>query len=327
MKNRKLLTIASLLVIIGIIIFFVGFANADFNIKNISTIKYEEKSYSTNTNIEKINIGDYDMSVDITPSPDDKIHIKYYENKKRKYIISEKNGVLDIQKEKPSIINIFSMSIDFNNTKLSVKIPKNYNGELIVKTSNNSISISDINLGDVSLTTSNGKIHSTNISCSSSLELKSSNASIDVENVKVSGDIICDTSNGKTNLTNVSSLEDIRCETSNGTIYVVDTKCNYINAKSSNGTISLDNFSTNSSIEIRTSNSKVLFNNISFNDKFKITTSNGKIKGNLNGKIDEYTINYKTSNGDSNLPNDYVGGNKQIDFRTSNSDIDVDFTK
>ena len=57
-----------------------------------------------------------------------------------------------------------------------------------------------------------------------------------------------------------------------------------------------------------------------------MTISNSSIIGIVHGSMSDFTIKIKTSNGKSNLPEQFGSGNKKLTASTSNGAINIEFT-
>ncbi|WP_028855191.1 DUF4097 family beta strand repeat-containing protein [Psychrilyobacter atlanticus] len=175
------------------------------------------------------------------------------------------------------IFSFFSKSEDIS---IVVKVPKNFNKKLSIKSSNGSINASDLAL-DFKVITSNGNIDIIDITGNSNL--RSSNGDITI--INNTGNVEGKTSNGSINIDN--NKGDIRFKTSNGNITA---------------------FKIDGSVNLKTSNSSILLTNASF--IANLETSNGNIT--VNSDTLSKDGNIKTSNGDIELSIDKLEGNNKI---------------
>ena len=111
--------------------------------------------------------------------------------------------------------------------------------------------------------------------------------------------------------------------TSNARIAADDTNAGkMLKMVTSNGSISAVNVSAPKFIA-HTSNGSIKVQGIN-SGEITIATANGSIAGTIPGRMEDYAITSKTSNGKNNLPNGTAGA-KKLDVRTSNGSISVDF--
>jgi len=307
MKQNKIYIIATICFLVGISVVLIGFSLIHFDVTRLDTKgKYEQKNFVSSEPIHDIEVNDKNIGVTLSASIDDKVHISYFENEKDYYAITQsKGGKLHIQKKDVRKWYDHFFVMNFQTIKLSVAIPKNYSGEMSIHTSNGHIDVSNLQANTMKLETSNSKITTDHVVVSEKLEAVTSNASISLTKTKTKGDVLCETNNGKI------SLDQVQCES--------------LQAKSANGRIDLKSVVTSNNITAQTSNSRISFQKIAFGTKLDCQTSNGAVEGTMKGKLTDYSIRSKTSNGRNNLPEHQEGGEKEIVIKTSNSGIEVGF--
>ena len=307
MKLTKIIIAGLICLLIGVVIFFVGFALADFDITKISTeSKIQMKNFDSVNDVKEIIVEEKNLLFEIRKSTDDSVHFTYYENDKEYYDINQSDdGVLSIVKKDTRKWYDYIFNINFQTNEPVIYIPKNYSGDLSVEDSNSSIDISDVTAMNVSLTTSNGKIVADKVMTSGKFDVSTSNGSIIISKMKASGDFISRTSNGKIDLEDVEAAN--------------------FDLKTSNANVILNSIISQNDIALVTSNGQIDLENIDFSNGFKCRSSNGSISGEIKGNVSDYSIKSKTSNGNNNLPENSSGGDKSIDIETSNSSIEVNF--
>lgn len=101
MKKNKLIVIAAICLVAGLIIFGIGFWIADFDFINLSSgPNYTEKTFDSSKIYNAIIIKDEDTDVNIVKSEDDSFHISYFENEKKQYEVKENNDTLTLTVKK-----------------------------------------------------------------------------------------------------------------------------------------------------------------------------------------------------------------------------------
>lgn len=307
MKLKKLTIVGLVCLFIGLVLLIVGFAITGFDITKISTeSKYQMKNFVSTNDVKEIIVEERNLLFEIRKSTDDKVHFTYYENDKEFYDIKQSDdGILSIIKKDTRIWYDFIFNINFQTNKPIIYIPDDFSGDLSVEDSNSSIDISDITAGNISLTTSNAKIIANDIVTSGKFEASSSNGTIVISKIKAEGDFICNTTSGKIDLKEIEA--------------------DNFDLKTSNAIVILNAIVSQNDIVIETSNAQVRFEDIDFGNRFRCRSSNGSIKGEIKGKLADYTIRSRTSNGNNNLPENSSGGAKTIDIETSNNSIEVNF--
>lgn len=308
MKTNKIYIIGAIILVLGLFLFAVGFSMTGFDITKLDTEgTYEEKTYQSNGNVKAITINDSNTDVKVIVSADNKLHMTYYENEHAYYEISEDNNTLSVEKKNNFkwYNNLFNLK--FEKTTLLLTVPSDFDGELSVKTSNNSITVTDINIEEMLLRSSNGKIEVENVKVAGLLDTNTSNSSIYISDSAISGDVVCRTSNGKIELEKV--------------------ECGNAKADSSNGGITIAAVTSKGRIEAQSSNGRIEIDDIEFGTDLTLITSNNSINGEINGKLADYSVSSRTSNAKNNLPENLKSGDKNITVNTSNGAIDIEFSE
>jgi len=307
MKSNRLLIVAAVFLLLGIVLGLAGFAMADFDPHVLSSGgNLQEKSYFSSSRVTGIEVDIQNTRVKLEPSYDNKVHLTYYENDVLYYTVKEsEDGRLtvtmnDQMKWYDYVFNIENVYYEF-----TIAIPDNYAGDIRLKTSNGDVDISDTKAGNLTLITSNSRITS--------------------ENLTVAGDMKLDNSNGKISVSDVIVNGGITCETSNSEISLSGSAGESISAKNSNGAIVLNNLTAREELIAETSNSDISMDSVSAGASIVCNTSNGSIEGDIFGKLSDFTVSAKTSNGSSNLPTHMEGGDKKLELKTSCGNISVDF--
>ncbi|MHB1483515.1 MAG: DUF4097 family beta strand repeat-containing protein [Saccharofermentanales bacterium] len=143
--------------------------------------------------------------------------------------------------------------------------------------------------------------------------------------VDYTGDLSVENSNSRISISDINA-NDISLTTSNGKITASNVVASgKIDFKTSNAMVEVDGVISKKDIKFETSNAQIKFKNIDFDNTLDCHTSNASIKGEIKGKMSDYSIRSKTSNGKNNLPENASGGAKTINIETSNSSIEVNF--
>ena len=257
-----------------------------------------------------VNIIDSNKKITLEPSEDaDTIEIIYYDNDESHYDINlDQTGRLNIQYTEKMHWYEYVFTFNWKDYDMTVRVPASYDGGISLKTSNANITVGDMNI-------------------TGSLTAKTSNAKITAENLNVDGDYTAETSNGRIESNNLFVTGDIITDTSNAEQLMTKVSANGINCTTSNGKISLIQVVAGDWLTCKTSNGAVEFYDIDAGRSIDCKTSNGKVSGSIAGKMTDYRIVSKTSNGDNNLPDNWPGGDKLLDIKTSNARIDVSFNE
>ena len=329
-KGKKKYLIAGSMFAAGLVIFLIGFSIVGFNISRISTVSpYEEKEFTESKEVSHIQVDVENLAIEFASTKENELHIQYFENKEITYLIENTGGNLQIKQQDHSkwYNQFFVIDWDMRNKTMVISIPENFEGNIDIKTSNASVELSEINIEKLIARSSNGKININNLSVRDDLDIKTSNSSINLENVQITGDAQIRTGNGAITLKDIDIKGESICSTSNASINLMNLSAKDLNLQTDNGKIDLKNTTVRKGILADTSNNSILLDDVDVGETIICTTSNGGIKGTIIGAMEDFSITSQTSNGNNNLPTDTNKGEKTARFKTSNSSIQVNFTK
>lgn len=300
---KKLTIIGAIILGLGLITAFIGFALCDFNIdkldRNGELIKKEVK-YDSYANKIKVDLKDADIV--IKKSDDDSLAFNYYENKKIKYELSNTKEEISLTQK----INItwFDKIFNLYTKKITVTfyIPNSFKGELKVTDKNGDIEIYDSYANNINLTTDNGSIKLENTN-SSNINLTTKNGNVKADNIEVKNEAIFKSISGEISVNNIKA-SNLSLETKSGSTKLNNISSSYLNVNTLNGRIN--------------------FSDLSVSVEAKLKSSNGSINGSILGDYEDYIVKASTKNGESNLTNKNSGKISLI-IETLNGNISVSF--
>ena len=307
MKYGKIYITAAIFLFVGIIIFGIGFAMMGFNIMNFDTEPaYLEKSYSLDGNVSAIVVEEFDATINILPSTDKKINIKYYENGNKTYSINKLvDGSLSIKKNKTAGLFNNLLTFSVSTPILTIEIPEKYEGKMIIENQNGNTIAEGICMGSIKAEAENGFVRIYESSVLGNLDVDTENGNIELYETQIGGTAKLSCENGRL-FAQAVTASDIYTENENGFTALVDTKAkNTVFSESENGNIEL------SSVE--------------FNTGATIITENGDIRGSVIGEESDFSFNCVSSNGICNLGSSAPQGPKQLNLRSENGDIEIAF--
>jgi ElaB/YqjD/DUF883 family membrane-anchored ribosome-binding protein len=256
-----------------------------------------------------------DMPIQVKPVEGNDAKLIYYTCENDPYQAQLQNGVLTLQSADGghSRKGRFSFSMLGGIIKLGwsksaptveLFLPPDALVDLLAHTGNCSIKVNGMNaLCDTDLKTTNSRIALEGVTCVR-LEARTTNARIVLEQV--------------------SAKQDIQCTTSNSRIESRQVKCGgNITLTTSNSRITAEATAARGELNLTTSNSSMDVNALSA-DTITLRTSNGSISGTLPGRMSDWAIESRTSNGSNSLPTDQPG-EKLLRVRTSNGSIRIRF--
>ena len=193
-----------------------------------SSKPFEEKNYTSDTQINEINLDVRDREIEVSASEDEQIHIQYFENNKEYYDISVSDE------------NVLTM------TSASDKEWTDYIG---VKTSAEdrkiSLQIPDVLLNNLTLSTTNEDITFSALAIGGSANISSNGGNIVFENLDVGNNLTLNVKNGDISGTVVGSYDDfsIQSEMKKGESNLPDNKDGgekALNVSANNGDVNIE---------------------------------------------------------------------------------------
>ena len=219
----------------------------------------------------------------------DQVLIKYPESKSSSYTITEDEGQLTISEKSNQIFGICGFDFFF---------PRDWEVEVILPVDS---------LDNVTLDSSSGDVDLKQLVIKENLDLSLSSGDVRLETVTVAGETSVQLSSGAIDLTNVVS-KDMYLRVTSGDIQLEGAiVANQTTLEATSGDIGLSQFKAGQETEI--------------------SVTSGNIKGDLVGKITEYTIQSSVTSGDNNLPQELDGGYKQLRVEATSGDINLQFEK
>lgn len=304
MKLSKLYIIAAAFLLVGIIVFVAGFAMLDFDFSNFDTEPvYTPMKYTESGSISGIVIKDDGADIKFTQSSDKKIHIKYYENGVRTYEITKLEGDILSVELKNNADWKQKLNLSRSTPVITVMLPKKFRGDIRIESQKGDVEFDSVVAEGVTVTSSGGDIRMFGCTVSGNMTATAQSGNVELYNNKISGvaqfnsfrgnilaqlvtasEIYVDTTRGHVTLADVSSLGNIFGECDGG-----DIRLSALGAKQS----------------------------------ITLIADGGSIRGSLTGHADDYAYNCNAQGGACNLPQNNLGGKKNLNLRTQNGDIDI----
>lgn len=146
-----------------------------------SSEPFEEKSYTSDTQISEINLDVRDREIEVSLSKDEQVHIKYYESSKEYYDISvsDENVLTMAGASNKEWTDYIGGKPSDEYRKISLQIPDALLENLTLSTTNEDISLSDLAVtGSINISSNGGDIEFKKLDVGSALTLKAKNGDI-----------------------------------------------------------------------------------------------------------------------------------------------------
>lgn len=142
---------------------------------------FEEKSYTSDTQINEINLDVEDREIEVSLSEDEKVHIQYYENSKEYYEISvsDENVLTMVSASNKEWTDYIGGKPAAENRKILLQIPDTLLENLTLSTTNEDITLSALAVtGSINISSNGGNITFGNLDVGNALTLNVKNGDI-----------------------------------------------------------------------------------------------------------------------------------------------------
>lgn len=191
-----------------------------------------QKSYTAEVeNIAEVCIDVRDRQIEVVSSPDNKVHIDYFENSKEYYdiAVTDSDMLTMIAKSDKEWTDYIGGKSGADTRKISLQLPDSLLAALKLSTTNEDIIIPALTVTeDISVLTNNGNIKFESLDVGNTIALKAKNGNISGSIIGNSDDysIFCDIKNGKSNLpeSNENGSKTLTASNNNGDIDIAFVK-------------------------------------------------------------------------------------------------------
>lgn len=161
-----------------------------------SSGSFEEKSYTSDTQIKEINLDVRNREIEVSLSEDDQVHIHYYESGEEYYDISvsDENVLTMTSASDKDWTDYVGVKASADDRKISLQIPDELLENLTLSTTNEDITLSPLTVAD-------------------SINLSSNGGNIDFENLDAGSSLVLDAKNGDISGTIAGSYDDFSIQT------------------------------------------------------------------------------------------------------------------
>lgn len=355
MKNWKEMIIKKgpfVCILLGVAMIGVGFALADFKIKNMQVTQYEpfekkEKAFSVDA-LSHIQLDTFRSEVTITASKDDQIHVSYEESEEYPFDITTETGTLHMKRSSPVMqFSWFDFEHDVS-IPVILELPEHYLGSLTIENSYGNVTSQSVQFEKLTIDNSHGNVNLNQIKATMlSLDVPYGTISLNDINIAqelsissdhgdlISKKLLADTmilSTSYTTITMDDTLVNQHLQMSNdhapvnlGTLQArsIELDNSYGDIRSSKLTIIDDAIisSDHSEWSVHELSVKELemessYGDISFTtmtaSKVNAELAHGSLFAGIKGSIDEYDITSNVEHGDNSLPTKYANNAAQM---------------
>lgn len=302
--------IATVLTLIGAVIFAGVMMRLDWDFKKLSIVQYETNDYAITDNYRHVKIVADTADVVLVPAETAVSRVVCYEHKHEAHAVTVTDDTLTIEitdtRHWYERIGIF-----FDTPRVTVYMPQGAYGTLSVRTSTGDVTIPKaFSFDSVDVAVSTGDV-SNAASTSADITVRTSTGDITVEAVSA-GRLRLSTSTGRVAGTNVDCVGNMSVNVSTGKTQLTNVACQNLLSEGDTGDIMLQNVVAAERFSIERSTGDVQFNGCDA-AAIEVETDTGNVKGNL---LTDKVFIVSTDTGRVDVPKSTVGGRCEIETDT-----------
>lgn len=314
--SKKIIIIACLLLVIGLLIFIVTMSANGWDFKAFGTVKYSQILHTALDEFDSIEINEDTADIEFSLSSDDRCIVDCYEDIKMKHSVYVENGTLKI-----NVVNEKKwydyIGFSFKSPKITIYLPEKEYNSLVIDTSTGDIDIpKDFTFNSVDISISTGDVCVLG-SAKDTLKIEGSTGDIDINNEYI-GSIYASLSTGDISISSIKNSGNINIDVTTGDICLKNIRCESLNTNGSTGDVELTNVIASNELNIERSTGDItLLGCDAKKIHIKATT------GDVFAKFNSYkNFNIYSSTGDVAAPPNSEGENP-CQIITSTGDIKV----
>ena len=312
-KGKKWMITAFVLLGAGVLICLISFAVLDFNLRNLSTVKYVTNTYDPGDDFKNIKIDADIENISFVLSDDGACQVVCREEEKNLHLVQIMDDTLTISRENKWQWNL---GLSMDSPEITVYLPKDHYGELLVDGDTGSVSIpGDFLFDGIDVTLDTGDV-SCKASASESISLKTDTGYIAVSELSAFG-MVLKSDTGRMDISDVELTGDIRIIESTGRAVMEDVSCENLISDGDTGSLEMTNVIASGEFQLERDTGNIVFNGCDAGTIF-VKTDTGSVTGTL--RTDKVFIT-DTDTGSVDVPKTITGGRCEI--TTDTGDIRI----
>lgn len=316
-KTKISIIIASILVVVGSVMFCTSMAKSDWDFTILSLVKYETNTYHIDGDFKNISIDSKLDNITFVKSDSKECKIVCREMDKVKHFAKVENetlkiGTVDERKWYEYI------GINAGSPKVTVYLSENEYNSLDIECTTGLVEIpKDFNFGNMNIKVTTGEVkcmtpHADN------MKIKSTTGNIIISDSIVNSMSLAVTT-GNIDVRNIKCSADLKTSTTTGDVILKNIECENIISEATTGDVSLENVIAASKLRIETDTGDVTMDDSDAND-IHIETDTGDVTGSL---LSDKIFIVETDTGDVDVPKTTSGGICEIKSDTGDVKITI----
>ena len=242
MKTTKtLLTAATVLVLLGLVLFAGAMAKNHWNLTKLGTKELETNSYPVTESFRDVRIETHTADVRFVPSEDGSCRVVCRETENEKHSVTVQNGVLQVRVKDSREKNwFFFTGFSTETPSITLYLPEKEYGALHIQENTGDVEVpADFRFASLDVTSDTGDV-TVGASTPAEIRIQTSTGDIRLENLSAKA-LELSTSTGKVSVRSVTCSGDLRIRVSTGDAELSDLACAGLISEGSTGEIVLRN--------------------------------------------------------------------------------------
>lgn len=341
-KAKKIAIIVAVsMIAVGIICSVGSLALVRFNVAELDTMEWEDKTYAVEDTFTNISIRGGDATVSLVPATDGKCKVVCTENEVIYDKVEVINNTLTIERvdESQWYHNIGMHfgeievavylpedkyeSLFIDNTSGRVEVPEDFtfaeaevvnssgkinfmadvDGALKVENTSGGIYVSDNSVESLSVKGTSGSIEVMNVVATGDVEVNGSSGGINISNVECAN-ISVENSSGVIRLSEVVATGDVNVKGTSGGVHLEDVECVNVTGSNSSGKINCTDVIVTGDMNLENSSGGIALEACDA-ESLKLSATSGSIKGTL---LTEKIFRADATSGSVDVPKTTSGG-------------------
>ena len=312
------LIIATVLIILGVLLFVIVMTINHWDFTKLSTVKSVTNEHSVTDTFHNIKIKTKVSDVEFALSEDSTCKIVCYEqeNVTHSVCVNDGNLLIEVNDERKWFEHI---GVNFGLSKITVFLPATLYGSLSIEGSTGYVKIpQEFSFADICVDLSTGGIVC-NASVEGQLKVNVTTGTVELSHSSL-GALSLSASTAKINMQAIACLGDIQILRTTGKAVLTDVTAKNMTISATTGDTKFSGVVLSEKLSVSVGTGDVTFDGCDATE-MAITTTTGDVKGSfLSGK--NFIVN--TTTGHRNVPNGVTGGHCEINTTTGNVEIEIE---
>lgn len=335
-KTTVWLTVATVLVIVGLIIFAVEMTALGWDFSKLGTVTFVTVTHEIDRGFYGVSIDTDTADIVIVPADDGVCRVVCYEREKVKHAVVVEDDVLTVRVADQSLWD--HIGISFSTPKITVYLPEKEYESLVILQSTGDVEIArdltfdklrvELRTGDVTLRsdvkeqarvkTSTGDIFVENLTAGA-LDLCSTTGDITVKSVSCAGNMDLSATTGGVRVISSTCGGNVDVGIGTGKTELTDLSCGSLTTVGTTGDLRMNNVIAENSFSIERSTGDVTFDMCDASE-ISVRATTGDVTGNL---LSPKIFEADATTGDVRVPSSDEGGTCVINTTTGDIHITI----